>query len=389
MKLISAASRLFVATGAFYVALFAALFVATGARLHAQEASAQDGQTSTLSVRSSLVLVPAMVKTKGGAVVFTLTADDFVVTDDGVPQKLRLEEDTDSQPLALVICVETGGTGVGHLDDYRGLGAALEQLVGGIEHKVAVVAFDSKPTLVQAFSSSIDKAATTLGNLDQGDEHASVLDAIGFSVDLLRKQPTKYRRAILLISETLDHGSHRKMLDAMRAISDTNTAIYGVGFSSSRAQISREVGRLSSDKPEPENGCWGKDPDGDPDIEGHPVAKTYDCLAQLAPPLRLARVATILVRNGLRRNVPETVARVTGGEYYTFKDTKTISRALMTISNHVPNRYVLSFQPTSTHTGLHAIEVKLPNHANVTVQARVAYWVDPEPTMPNPASSQN
>ncbi|MDQ2926498.1 MAG: VWA domain-containing protein, partial [Acidobacteriota bacterium] len=43
--------------------------------------------TSTLSVRSTLVLVPALVKTKGGDVVFTLSADDFILTDDGVEQK--------------------------------------------------------------------------------------------------------------------------------------------------------------------------------------------------------------------------------------------------------------------------------------------------------------
>ncbi len=74
-------------------------------------ASAQQGDTSqpTLSVRSTLVEVPALVKTKAGEVVFELTADDFVLTDDGVPQHLTLDPDTDWQPLALAICVETGG----------------------------------------------------------------------------------------------------------------------------------------------------------------------------------------------------------------------------------------------------------------------------------------
>ena len=66
-------------------------------------ASAQQGETSqpTLSVRSTLVEVPSLVKTKAGEVVFELTADDFVLTDDGVPQHLTLDPDTDWQPLAL------------------------------------------------------------------------------------------------------------------------------------------------------------------------------------------------------------------------------------------------------------------------------------------------
>ena len=50
-----------------------------------------------------------MVRTKAGELVFTLTANDFTLTDDGVEQKVTLEQDTDSEPLALVIAIETGG----------------------------------------------------------------------------------------------------------------------------------------------------------------------------------------------------------------------------------------------------------------------------------------
>jgi VWFA-related protein len=332
---------------------------------------------STFSVRSSLVLVPAMVKTKGGAVVYTLTADDFVVTDDGINQKLRLEEGTDSQPLALVVLVETGASGVRHLDDYRGLGAILDAVVGAVPHRVAIVAFDSAPALVQRFTTNVDAVAKTLGNLDQGDERAAILDGIGFSVDLLRKQPSTYRRAILLISETIDHGSHLKLEDALRAISDTNTAIYSIGFSSTKSDLGGEAGKLSSDDPGPDKGCFSRDPnDPNVDLTKSRGTQTFDCLAMLAPPLRLAKMAEILARNGLKKNIPETVARLTGGEYFGFKDPKTLDRDLLTISNHIPNRYVLSFQPLSTHPGLHAIQLTLKDRPNLVVEARNAYWVD-------------
>ena len=65
-------------------------------------------------------MVPVLVTTKAGKVVFELTADDFLVTDNGVPQHVALDPETDSQPLALAIVVETGGAGAHHLERLSG-----------------------------------------------------------------------------------------------------------------------------------------------------------------------------------------------------------------------------------------------------------------------------
>ena len=51
-------------------------------------------------------------------------------------------------------------------------------------------------------------------------------------------------------------------------------------------------------------------------------------------------------------------------------------RDLQTISNHIPNRYVLSFQPQSPHAGFHAIALSLPNYVELKVSARDGYWAD-------------
>ena len=69
------------------------------------------------------------------------------------PQKLSLEQDTDREPLALVVAVETGGAGARHLDDYRNLGSTIEALVGDVPHRVALVGFDSEPRVLEDFTS--------------------------------------------------------------------------------------------------------------------------------------------------------------------------------------------------------------------------------------------
>src|SRR5258707_15454435 len=88
----------------------------------AQSPAAPASQTAALTSRTTLVLVPTMVTTKAGEPVFTLQAKDFVVTDDGVEQKVSLEEDTGGEPLALAVVIETGGAGAQQLEKYRGLG---------------------------------------------------------------------------------------------------------------------------------------------------------------------------------------------------------------------------------------------------------------------------
>src|SRR5271170_657805 len=85
---------------------------------------------SVLTTRSTLIVVPALVRNKAGNLVFTLSAKDFVVTDDGIEQKLTLEEDTGGEPVALVIAVETGGAGARQLDKYHTLGTMIDSLVG-------------------------------------------------------------------------------------------------------------------------------------------------------------------------------------------------------------------------------------------------------------------
>jgi hypothetical protein len=86
-----------------------------------------------------------------------------------------------------------------------------------------------------------------------------------------------------------------------------------------------------------------KDPNEDPAAHKNKAEQGYDCLSLLAPPLRLAKMAVIAVRDGFRKNVPETVAHVSGGEYFSFGNEKSLDKDLIRLSNHMANHYVLSF----------------------------------------------
>jgi VWFA-related protein len=340
----------------------------------------------SLRTETNVVLVPALVRNAKGELVFSLKAGDFRVTDDGIEQPLTLDEDTGGEPLALVVAVEVGGGGREKLDAYRNLSAVIGAVVGGVPHRVAVVAFDSTPSLEQDFTPDVDAVGAVLGDIGNGDKGAAIFDALRFSVDQLRRQPANYRRAILLISETHDRGSQATMDDALKAISDTNTAIYTLSFSSGKADAAHDADRnlpyhhgpdgisLANAHPGPPHGCMGKDPD--PDATTNKAVQAFDCAGLLVPPLALAKLAAIRAADSLQKNVPETVAKLTGGEYFKFENSRQLVRDLLMISNHVPNRYVLSFQPHSPHAGFHAVELKLEGHPGLRVTARSGFWVD-------------
>lgn len=123
-----------------------------------------------------------------------------------------------------------------------------------------------------------------------------------------------------------------------------------------------------------------KDANTEAEYGGNRLAQAFDCLSLLAPPLRAAKMAAVAGMNELQRDVPATVAQLTGGEFYKFEDGHSLARDLVTISNHVPNRYVLSFHPQAPHAGFHVIQLRLRDHPELRLTARGSYWVDEDRT---------
>src|SRR5216683_7794129 len=79
---------------------------------------------TTLHTTTTLVVVPTLVQTTGKEPVFSLTAADFVLTDNGVPQKITLEEEM-KRPLSLVVLMQTGGIAREQFASYGNLETML------------------------------------------------------------------------------------------------------------------------------------------------------------------------------------------------------------------------------------------------------------------------
>jgi VWFA-related protein len=304
---------------------------------------------TTLHTTTTLVVVPTLVQTSGKELVFSLKADDFVLTDNGVPQKVTLEEES-SRPLSLVVLMQTGGIARGQFENYVHLDSMIADILGKAPNVVSIVNFDSEPEAASPFTSDVVEWKDAIDHPDQGNSGAAILDSIGFGLDLLRKQPQGNRRAILLISQEHDNGSKAKVKDIVRELGETNTAIYSMTFSSEKTAMKQAF--------------------KDPAHLNKPITVgdgQYQAYFDLSMPLNLAI-------SEMRRNLSAEVANLSGGETSGFTSRGDLDTALGVMTNHIRNSYILSFYPTSTEPGLHTLEVRLAHHPELLVSARKNYW---------------
>ena len=301
-------------------------------------------QETTFHSQSNVVVIPALVKSAKDEIVYGLGATDFVVEDDGVEQPVRLDEAAEGSQVSLVVAIQCGRRANYEFRRIRGLSAMLDPMIEAGLGRVAIVEFDSEVRLVQDFSSDSERLAGNLRALQPGDGGAAIMDAVDFSVKLLEKAPKERQRVLLLISETRDHGSHEaKVDDVVAEIGQSSTVVYALAFSSSRSNVLDTMRGNNMD-------------------EMHPAP---DLLAPL-----------IMTAQAMKKNMPRTVAAMTGGEYEMFATGKNFDLRMIDFSNHLHSRYLLSIEPKSPHAGLHQLRVRLKHQGDQVVLARGSYWAE-------------
>jgi hypothetical protein len=231
----------------------------------------------------------------------------------------------------------------------QGLASMMRPLMAQLETKVAILAFDSQVHAVENFTSDQNAVERDLRALQSGDGGAAILDAVNDSVKLLDGVPKNRKRVLLLISETRDHGSHSATVDdVIKAIGNSNTVVYTLAFSPSKSNILDTL-------------RGNNNPDLHP--EQTEVHEGPDLLAPL-----------VLAAQAMRKNTAKAIASLSGGEYAMFDSGKGFDARMTNFSNHLHSRYLLSFQPTQPHPGMHRLNVSLKEPGETTVLARSSYW---------------
>lgn len=327
-----------------------------------------DGQGIRFRVHSDLVLLPTRVQDKHGKTIYGLKAEQFMVDDNGERQKVEVDEQPDPFGLSLVVLIQCSRSAPGEFYKLRGLGAMIDAVSGAGPHEVAVLAYGEGPQLLGDFSSSPNAERLALSRLKPcGLYRASTIDAVYYAINMLRKRPTHYRRAILLIGETRDHGSKSKLDEVVTELGINDTVIYSVAFSPVRDEINQSAhpddpASLPAPKPDP----------NDPIPTEAPPDPGY---AERRPPRLLYPPQLVMLVNALRRNSAQGLASLSGGEYFNFASQKGFERILDRISNEIHNYYLLRYRPApGPIMTLHLLRVRIYGYPDAVVHTRKSYW---------------
>jgi Ca-activated chloride channel family protein len=177
-----------------------------------------------------------------------LKKEDFSVAEDGVRQQVRRFELVKDVPIYAGILLDTSASmsEASKLDEAVKGALRFFQKVITPKDRASVITFNSQPTLAVRFTNDETVLAGGLAGL-KADGNTALYDSIIYS--LYYFGGIKGKRAIILLSDGKDEGSHYSYGDALEYARRSGVAIYTVGINLSRqdADVRLKLSRLSDE----------------------------------------------------------------------------------------------------------------------------------------------
>ena len=199
---------------------------------------------------------------------------------------------------------------------------------------------------------------------------------------MLHRRASPYRRAILLISETRDHGSKAKLDEVARELGVSDSDLYG--------GVSAADGRDHRGFSEPEEACLRtrvsippnsaetiaeiRPFEGGRQRAGHTEHALLNCPADHGDRERPAE------------GRPAEIASLSGGEHFTFSSQKSFDAGLLKISESDSLITICSAPKSAARNGFCARSARAAEgHPDAVIQTRRSYWSEfRAPSRPNP-----
>jgi VWFA-related protein len=326
-------------------------------------------QGPTISVNVKMVTMFATVRDKHGQLIRNLTKDDFVLDQDGHPQTISYFAADSDLPLTLGLLVDTSMSQRRVLDQERDASHAfLDHLLREDKDKAFVIHFDHEVELLQDLTSSRQKLEASLDQLGRpqfsqtgsggssgGDPNGGgsrgshgyggggtlLYDAVFLASDeLMRKQ--QGRKALIILSDGVDHGSKETLRDAIETAQRSDTLVYSVLFADKEGY--GNGGGYGGGHMGGGGGGHHRYPQ-----ESHPDGK----------------------------KVLQQLSKETGGRFFEVSKKESIDQIYAEIDEELRSQYALGYTPDKTDAaiGYHKIQLTT-KQKDATVQTREGFYIN-------------
>jgi VWFA-related protein len=322
-------------------------------------------QEERFQVQSRVVLIPVTVTDSKGRFIDGLNAPDFVVIDDGRPQKVVVDSFTTGvAPIALVIAVQSSGISAAVLEKVQKIGGMIQPLITGERGCAALVAFAERVQWLQDCTGDQDALASAFNRLQPGDEKSGrMLDAAHEAIERLRRRPN-VRRTLLLISESRDRGSESDLDSVVLAAQSAGVAVYAITYSAFKTAFTSKSSQAVSPPPERQPRPNRTEPlSAKGRVPIPPAEQRVDILGGIGELARLGKT-----------NTTQVLTDQTGGITFPFARQKGLENAIEKLGAELHMQYVLSFTPAAPEPGYHRLEVRVTGGGRYRVRARPGYW---------------
>jgi VWFA-related protein len=335
-------------------------------------------QESRIRRRVLLVNVPVTVMNAKGELVSNLVAKDFMVTDNGIPQKITYL-DLGPSPLSVVVLVETSSRIEPLLPEMRKTGILFADALMGPDDEAAVVGFNESVDNLADFTTNHDVILNTINNLKCGTERSKLFDAMATGVNILssrlqQRSPadSRGRRPVILVmSEATDVGSDGRLNAVLRRAQLYNIAVYSVGIPTTLVQLEAPAKDVRHQiTPE---GIFPQ-----PAMPGIvQIQPTEDIRYGHGNLMNLNLWALRNVKDQITGHALQTAAAQTGGRHIATFGPTTMQKAVDEIGAELHAQYSLTYEPKGTNkSGYHKIRVHVKRH-DLKVRARPGYYIAP------------
>jgi VWFA-related protein len=312
-------------------------------------------------------VAPATVTDSKGHYVDGLTADDLILYDNNVPQKIQMDWMT--YPIDLVVAVQTSENSGAVIDKLGGSGILFSQLLAADAGETAVISFSDEVRVHQDFTSDPDLVSHSLRMLRKEGDNAHILDALKQALAILEHRPPGRRRIILMIAERRDRSSKAKLPEVMEQVERLNAAVYWLTYSPFLEPFTVKPKTAEDLKPEDERIKVQK-------CGLCPAPDDTPVPPDLGPGSYLYGIQELIRLH--KPDLSSLFAKTTGGRELSFLKKSALEQAIQLVSEEVHRQYVLSFEPKGAQPGeFHTIRVVVKAQPELRAKTRDGYWTLP------------